>query len=135
MSNDYKRLFKNLKQIKPAPGFEMQVISNIHIFDMREARVRTWSFGSIAAVALVLAMVVGKYLYGAFLQSGFYEYLSLAFSGDSTVYTYWKELSISIAESIPIIGLAVLLVIVTVLIWSGAQAITNSRRFTHLILT
>lgn len=70
-----------------------------------------------------------RYLLAGLEQSGFYHYLSIIFSGDSVIFAYWKELSYSIAETVPVIGTVVFLTTLGFFIWSGIKTVVTTRRF------
>jgi len=57
--------------------------------------------GILSLVGLVPAF---KILSSDLAHSGFYEYLSLTFEGGGVIISYWKELSLSIVESIPVMS-------------------------------
>jgi len=89
------------------------------------------SISSFVFLASSAGIVISlKYLTQSFYQSGFYQYLSLIFSENSSVLIYWKELSYSLIETIPIVGTIGFLVALGFFIWSGVNTITNIRRFT-----
>ncbi len=133
MGHTYGELFKNIKYVELPSGFEAQVLSHIEAFQLRRTRIRTWSFGGASLCALALTILIGNSLYSALARSGFYEYVSLVFSADGTLFSYWKELGISILESTPILGMIILLAAVTLCIWTCAQAMTSSRRHHHVL--
>jgi hypothetical protein len=60
-----------------------------------------------------------KQLGASFSRSGFYEYFSLAFSdGGGVALSYWKEISLSLVESLPTLSIILFLTIVFILIIS-----------------
>ncbi|MFA6520526.1 MAG: hypothetical protein WCT44_02895 [Candidatus Paceibacterota bacterium] len=118
-----------VKPPKSLQNLRNNIISGIILEEYRRAKLYffffiTTLFASVAGVAFSL-----KYLAESFYQSGFYEYISLMFSGDNVVFSYWKELSLSLVDSIPILGVIVFLSTLGILVWSGANALSNTRRF------
>ena len=122
----------SMDKVKPPKSLQNlrnNIISGIILEEYRRAKLYffffiTTLFASVAGVAFSL-----KYLAESFYQSGFYEYISLMFSGDNVVFSYWKELSLSLVDSIPILGVIVFLSTLGILVWSGANALSNTRRF------
>lgn len=70
------------------------------------------SFGILSIAGLV---PVFNSLFNEFSQSGSYEYLSLLFSGNGEISLYWKELLMSIAESLPTINIIYALTLIFIL--------------------
>ena len=74
---------------------------SIVVRNKRNTLLRLWAF-SVAGLASFMGLIPAwKALLNDLTQSGFYEYLSLAFSNGSSVSSYWKEFSLSIAEALP----------------------------------
>ncbi len=82
-----------------------------------------FGFGTIASLAVMIREV---YLLA---HSGFYEYASLLFSGDASILSLWKELSLSLAETIPIFTVILFLAAIGAFVWSGAKIMTTRRQF------
>ena len=60
---------------------------------------------SVVGFASLLGLVPAiKMLLNDLGQSGFYEYLSLAFSSITSITSYWKEFAFSLAESLPLLS-------------------------------
>lgn len=118
-----------MEKIRPPRDLKRSILLGIAKEELRRAKV----YFAIALTALPTSLVAvflsGRYLINSFYESGFYEYFSLLFSGDSTVLAYWKELAYSLVETMPVLGTIVFLIAVSVLIWSGANTATNLRRF------
>lgn len=118
-----------MDRLKPSRELRQKIILGIIKEEQHSAKVYFFAFSAILLVSLVGVVASFKYLMQGFTESGFYEYLSLLFSGDSTVYIYWKELSLSLIDSMPVIGIIAFLTAIAVLIWSGANTFTNTHRF------
>ena len=115
--------------MKPAKELRNNILLGIKQEERRRAKVYLFGYASIVLFSLVGVVLSIQYILEGFYQSGFYEYLSLLLSGDSAVYAYWKELSFSLIDSMPIIGIIAFLTAAGALVWSGANAFTNTRRF------
>ena len=114
---------------KGLKSLRSNIISGIVREEHRRAKTYLIFFATTLSLSLAGVILSLKYLAESFYQSGFYEYTSLLFSGDSAVFPYWKELSLSIIDSMPIIGVIAFLGAVGFLVWSGANTFTNTRRF------
>jgi len=118
-----------MDKIKPPKILRSNIISGIIREDHHRAKMYLFFFTTALSLSLAGVILSLKYLAESFYQLGFYEYISLIFSGDGTVYSYWKELFLSLIDSMPIIGMIAFLMALGVLVWSGANAFTNTRRF------
>lgn len=76
--------------------------------------------GFVFVPALVYA---GEELYA----SGFYTYVSLAFSDSSLVFSVWREFAFTLIESVPSIALLLVLASGIALAWSVRRTIINAR--------
>lgn len=130
MEDKYKKLLGSINLIEPPKGLGGRILARISIEGKRLARIRTWIFGgsSIASFGLSLWAVI--YLIDSVKQTGFWQYFSLLFSGDNVVYTYWKELSFSLVESLPIVSVIAFLAAAGFFIWSFANVLRkDSEKF------
>ena len=85
---------------------------------IRTARRQLAVFGFGAIVSLGVMIPVFQWLGGEFYKSGFYQFSSLIFSDTAVAITYWKELSLSLVESLPLMEMTVLLSVVFVFLWA-----------------
>ena len=63
------------------------------------------SYSLIGVLSLGGFVFMSFYLKEQFALSGFFEYVSLAFSDSGAVALYWKEYLLSLADSVPIASL------------------------------
>ena len=118
-----------MKKLIPSKELKNKIISQIHKEERKRAKIYLLTFATVLSSSLVGVTLSIKYLMTSVQQSGFSEYLSLLFSGDSVVYSYWKELSLSLVDSLPVLGIIAFLLTLGVLVWSGANTFTNAKRF------
>ena len=78
------------------------VIQNKHI-----TRLKLWAFSLVGFASLAGLIPAWKLLSGDLVKSGLYEYFSLIFSNGGSIISYWKELMLSIAESLPIMSIVI----------------------------
>lgn len=113
MEKDYQKLLAKLLQVNLPPGLEKRVLARIKI----EERKRFFVWGSSLAASGIFLVWASAFLMESVKQSGFYQYLSIAFS-DFAALKYWKELSFSLTESLPIFGLMAVLGSAAFFVWS-----------------
>ncbi|MFA6315226.1 MAG: hypothetical protein WC648_02560 [Candidatus Paceibacterota bacterium] len=119
-----------MEKIQPPQDLKQNILLGIAKEEFRRAKIYFTVAVTVLPTSLVAVFLSGRYLINSFYESGFYNYFSLLFSGDSTVLSYWKELVYSMVETMPILGTIVFLMAVSFLVWSGANTITNLHRFT-----
>ncbi|OHA29178.1 MAG: hypothetical protein A3F51_01020 [Candidatus Taylorbacteria bacterium RIFCSPHIGHO2_12_FULL_45_16] len=119
----------NMEKIRPPQDLKRNILLGIAKEEFRRAKVYFTVAATVLPVSLVAMFLSGRYLLNSFYESGFYDYLSLLFSGDSIVLSYWEELMYSLVETMPIVGTIVFLIASSFFIWSGANTLTNLRRF------
>lgn len=80
------------------------------------------TFGALSLASMVLLV---RTIYTSLEASGFFSYISILFSDGSA---YWKEIGLSILDSLPVWGIAAFLAVTTAFIVSTAQVIRNTRK-------
>lgn len=115
----------NINDINPPPGLEQIIFTKIYERQKRSALIRFVGTGvlSLGSLATLVPSVVS--LASAVHSSGFYEYLSLIVSDNAYLLTYWKEFSLSLAESLPFFALSLSLALLGIFIWSLSRAAKN----------
>jgi len=101
--NTKENLKRYLNQTKyePAQDLAQNVWNTIVAREKRAIRFKMWTFSLIGATSIAGLIPASKSLAANFASSGFYDYFSVLFSNNGTLTSYWKELSYSIAESLP----------------------------------
>ncbi|MHB1316749.1 MAG: hypothetical protein ACYCZW_02735 [Minisyncoccota bacterium] len=66
-----------------------------------------------------------RYMIQEFYRSSFHSYLSLILSDPSVTILYWKELSISLIETLPIVGITISLITIYSLMVSVRVLVKN----------
>lgn len=101
------------------------IISKIKAKEQRRLK---WHFGIMGFLSAIsfISLVPSLGLLGSNLsQSGFYQYLSLAFSDGGILLNSWQEFSLLIMESLPVVSLVICLAIILVFLWSFIKAFKN----------
>lgn len=102
---------------KTLPGLEQDIISKIRKLERKGLFIKQSIFGAVALVSFAGIIPSGLYIAKALSTSGLSGYLSLMFS-DVGALSYWKELALSILESLPFLGLAIGLGVTGLFLWS-----------------
>lgn len=104
MQSKLVKIFKNAKY-NPDKGLAFSVFQTILAQDRRTARLKLWFLSFVLFVSSVGLIPTFQMLSSDLIHSGFYEYFSLIFSDGGVMFSYWKELSFSLAESLPIMSI------------------------------
>ncbi len=121
MEKELIKVFHKAKY-EEGSGLALNIWQKIVMRDRRIARLKLWAFSSIGLVSLIGLIPAGKSLFNDLGQSGLYEYFSLLFSSGNSIFSYWKELALSIAESLPIMSIILSLTLVFILFLSFKYA-------------
>ncbi len=120
-----------LKAIKYEPDFDLKnkIWNHFLLRDKRIAYFKLISFSSISMASLVGFIPMFKIMANDFTQSGFYEYLSLAFSNGGLFSKYSQDFIYSLAESVPtmsiVFSLALIFIFFSSLRYVTKQIINN----------
>jgi len=114
MTKDLKKLFQNITQIEPPHELYERILARIR----RIALVKFVIFLASTLASSVILVFSFQYAAQEFYVSGFSQYLSLIISDGDSLITYWEDLLISLAESLPILGMTLLLTSIFLLLGS-----------------
>jgi hypothetical protein len=117
-------------EINPPEGLTGAILWRIEAERRRVARFRFISMGAVAGLSATAMVPMAQYTMAEFYQSGFYQYSSLLLSDGGSILTYWREFTITLAESAPLLGITLSLALVFVLVGS-LQSAFNNRQFIH----
>src|SRR5882724_3294214 len=121
MEQKLAKIFKSIRY-RPESDRTEEIWQAIVSYEKRTTRFKLLFFSFFGFVSLIaLVPAVGKLL-SDFSQSGFYEYLSLAFSNSGSVITYWKDFVSLLAESLPVLSIVLLLGLIFVFLISAKYA-------------
>lgn len=121
MEDKYKKLFGYINLIEPPKGLQSRILAKISMEEKRFAKIKVWAFGGSTAVSFCASLWAIIYLVGSIKATGFWQYFSLIFSENGAMLAYWRELSFSLAESLPIVSLIIFLTTTCFFIWSVAN--------------
>lgn len=110
MRNDYEQLFTHLPPPEPPDGLLVKIMRQIY----REQRLmivkRRLTLLAVVLVGSAVALVPAFRLMKTNLaESGFTQFVSLAFSDSAAILAYWKSFAWALLESLPIMGVVAFL--------------------------
>jgi len=129
MSKNIRQLFEATKAAELSAGLMALVLVRLQREQKKRARRNLLIFGLADVFSATGLMTTCFYSANLLASSGFYNYLSLLWSDGGAVALYWRELLLSLIESLPLLGLTAFLVVVLVLIISLAKTLANLKLF------
>ncbi|MDD5547472.1 MAG: hypothetical protein PHN74_01025 [Candidatus Pacebacteria bacterium] len=118
MEKNCEKLFKSLKEIEPPKELLGGILSKIEFEKRKIARLRLAFFAGTALASIFGFIPATRYFINELNSSGFHHYASLIFSDGGVLISYWKEFILSLAESLPVLGIIAILSLVFVLLES-----------------
>ena len=115
---DYDDVFTETGGMEPPEGLLNSICSRIEEEKNRRKKIRF--FGGITSLFVSLAGFIPALLYlkAEIVQTGFYEYASLAISDWEIVLRHWQDFGLSLLESLPIFGMVFVLAASLGCLWS-----------------
>lgn len=114
-------------------GLRSNILLSIRKEERRRARLYLFVATIVVPSSVFGAWLSASLMVQEFLSSSFYTYLSLLFSDTDIVLAYWQQFALSLAESIPLIGVTVFLIALAALLVSLRTFLGNVRGFTSLV--
>lgn len=99
-----------------------KIFLRIAVYERRRAKIRAYVFSSMSVCLLASVCVVVMSAIESIRNSGFYEYVSLIFSGEA-IFSYWKELGLTLLETLPIMTLVSLCALCAVFLYCAFSAL------------
>ena len=104
MQNKLIKIFREAKY-EPESDLKQAVWSMIVAREKRATQFKLWAYGFVGTASFAGLIPAFKILFTDLAHSGFYEYFSLIFSDTGSIFSYWKELTFSITESLPVVSI------------------------------
>ncbi|MEI6843173.1 MAG: hypothetical protein WCK48_01530 [bacterium] len=98
----------------------------------RKAKVHLMYTSFVSVISLGALVPALTYLFHGFSQSGFYEYFSLLISDGGTALSSWKEILLSLVESLPVLEVSAFLALVLVLLATTKYIVRDTRTIYQL---
>lgn len=131
MDKGYRKLFGHLDLMESPNNLKSQIVKKIETKEKRLQTARVWIFGSSSIASLGLALSTVIYLANSIKQTGFWQYFSLIFSENKLILDYWREFTLSLIESLPIVGLIILLASIGFFVWSFSNTFKRAVSFNN----
>jgi len=127
---------REIDKIDPPTKLRANILMRIGREERRRARVFLLVFATVVPFSILGIVFSTQYMLQGFYQSSFYSYFSLLLSDPDIVLAYWKDFSLSIAESVPFMGITLSLITIVALLISIRIIANNlrngvSRSFSH----
>jgi len=91
------------------------------------SKIKALGLSLVSISSFLLSIPIIFQIITSFTQSGLYNYLSLISTDSDVLVRYWKDIAISLAESLPVLGIASLLAVLAVFVWSALKARSEVR--------
>jgi len=105
MEKNLQQLFKNARY-NPKSHLSDNIYRAIELKNSRIIRIKMFNYLGLGVLSLSGSVFSVIDLVKQSSQLGFYQYLSLAFSDSGVIATYWREYTLSLIDSLPIVSLA-----------------------------
>lgn len=99
-------------------GLRKTILVSIRKEERRRARMYLFVSTIVVPSSAVGIWFAVSYMTQEFYQSSFYNYFSLLFSDTDIILVYWQQFVLSLAESVPLIGVTVSLVVIAIFLVS-----------------
>ena len=108
MRKDYEKLFAHLEPPEPPAGlFDRIIIAIKHEQELRNTKRLVFGFLTLLVISFSAAPFSWELFTNQILDSGMIQFIEIAFSDSNALFASWQEFSLAIAESLPIIGIAI----------------------------
>lgn len=109
MKNTIKDMFSKLYDIEPSTGLYSRINERISHFQTIQARRRVVIYGITGIFGFIALVPALQYVSAQMMNSGLYDYLSLFISDSSYLFNNWRIALLSVAESLPVMGIVLTL--------------------------
>lgn len=122
-----------LRDLEPPADLFSAVLLRVAYARRRAAFFRLAARGSVIVASAMVAVPVLRYASAEFYASGFFSYLSLVFSDVPAATQYWRELSLSLIESLPSLAILMVIAIGLALFWALRRIARDAREVRTLM--
>ncbi len=104
---EQKNLQKLFKESTSTPESRLSgdIWNTIHYKNNRMIKIKTFSYTGLSILSLFGSIFSIRSLVEQFIQLGFFDYLSLLFSDSGVIATYWKDYTLTLIDSLPVMSL------------------------------
>jgi hypothetical protein len=128
MREQVESLLLRIIKDEPSPRLLGKVLARIEIEKQGVARTHFLYFMCASLLSFAALIPAFKNVTSALSQSGFPHYFGLILSDMDAVLLSWKEFSLLLVESLPLITILICLTAAFVFFWSFREAMRNMNR-------
>lgn len=118
---------REIEQFEPPATLRTKILMRIGQEERRRAKIFLAASATTISLSIVGIVFSVQYMMEGFYQSSFYTYFSLLLSDPDIVLRYWQEFALSIAESLPFLGITISLIAIVMLLLSVRVLANNLR--------
>jgi hypothetical protein len=107
MDKQFEHILNNLEGITPDAALHPRIMARINTGMRRRVRMQLFTSGVFSLISLVAIIYTGDYIIGQLSVAN--AYFSLLFTDGATIFSYWREFALALAESMPLTGIAIIL--------------------------
>jgi len=134
MRPDYEKLISKLTLPQPPAELESRILSRIgELGKLKVLKYKVAIFAASSAVSAVAAVFAFMILRTNLAETGFWQFLSLLFSDYQILAAYWQNYLMSLAESMPISSLVLLLMCIFIFCESVRLLANNAKKFKLIV--
>lgn len=109
MRKDYEKLFTHLEPPEPPVGLFNRILFAIkQEQELQSTKRLALSFLALLVISLLFAPFSWSLFSGQMVESGVLQFMSIAINDLETFFALWQDFSLAIAESLPVMGIAIL---------------------------
>ena len=121
MNEEFKKILDEVDtcEVSVPADLANSIMFKIDIKARQYAKVKTLGLSTVSALSIIASVPIISQIITSFTQSGFYNYLSIIFSDGDVAIVYWKEILLTLAESLPVFAIISLLIVLAIFTWSA----------------
>ena len=121
MEQNLQKIFKNAKY-QPEGRLSGDIWNMVEYKINQKTKLKKFGYLSLSILSLSGSVFSIKGLIEEATRLGFFNYLSLAFSDSGVIATYWKEYTLSLADSLPLASLVLSFSLLFIMFFSVRKA-------------
>lgn len=125
--NNYKKLFAHIYEYEPRESINQTAFARIERYNAIRGRIYYALHSVIVVLSGISLIAVARFIYNSARDAGLFEYISIFLSDHAAAMTNWKELTLSITDSLPFTEMAILLTIALIFINSAIRINYNRK--------
>lgn len=120
---------------RPESRLSDDIWRSIKVHKKRNYVIKIWIYSSFSTLSLLGLIPAVSSLSSKLNELGFYNYLSLAFSSNGLIISYWREVVLSVVNSLPVLSIVLSLSLLFISIISFMYAIRQIRYKSQLLIS